>query len=81
MSLYLNLREIREKKGISQEELAEKLGISRIMIIHYEKGRNYPSLERAVQISNILGCTLDELVDTKRYLDEYHDMLYNLNNK
>jgi len=53
MSLYLNLREIREKKGISQEELAEKLGVSRIMIIHYEKGRNYPSLERAVQISSV----------------------------
>ncbi|WP_264229695.1 helix-turn-helix transcriptional regulator [Acholeplasma laidlawii] len=81
MSLYLKLKEIREKKGMSQEELAEKLGINRTMIIHYEKGRNYPSLERAVQISNILGCTLDELVDTKRYLDEYQDMLYNLNNK
>lgn len=81
MSLYLKLKEIREKKGMSQEELAEKLGINRTMIIHYEKGRNYPSLERAVQISNILGCTLDELVDTKKYLDEYQDMLYNLNNK
>ena len=79
MSLYLKLKEIREKKGMSQEELAEKLGINRTMIIHYEKGRNYPSLERAIQISDILGCTLDDLVDKDKYLENYHDMLYNLN--
>ena len=46
-----------------------------------KKGRNNPSLERAIQIANVLGCTLDELVDTERYLNEYHDMLKELSDK
>lgn len=49
------------------------------MIIHYEKGRNQPSLERAIQIANILECTLDQLIDTEKYLDAYHNKLNKLN--
>jgi len=78
MTVYIKLKEIREKQQLSQEDLAEKLGISRIMIIHYEKGRNIPSLERLIQISHILDCKLDDLVDSNKYIEDYHDMLYNL---
>ena len=81
MSVYIRLKEMRIKKGISQEELAEKLGINRTMIIHYEKGRNQPSLERTIQIAHILNCKLDDLVDTDRYLSEYHDFLHRLSEK
>lgn len=81
MSVYIRLKEMRLKKDISQEEIAEKLGINRTMIIHYEKGRNQPSLERTIQIAHILDCKLDDLVDTNRYLHEYNVFLYNLSNK
>lgn len=75
MGVYIKLKEIREKKGMSQDELAEKLGVSRTMIIHYEKGRNTPSLERTIQLANILGCRLDDLVDSNKYIDLYHKEL------
>lgn len=75
MGVYIKLKEIREKKGMSQDELAEKLGVSRTMIIHYEKGRNTPSLERTIQLANILQCSLDELVDSGKYIDLYHKEL------
>jgi len=81
MSIYIKLKELREMKGMSQEDLAKKLGINRTMIIHYEKGRNQPSLERVIQMAYILDCKLDDLVDTDRYLDEYHNFIYKLNKK
>lgn len=75
MSVYIKLKEIRVKNRMSQDELAEKLGVSRTMIIHYEKGRNTPSLERTIQLANILGCGLDDLVNSNKYIDEHHNQL------
>ena len=51
-----------QKKGISQEQLAEKLQISRISINNYEKGRQVPSLDTAVRIALFLEISLDALL-------------------
>lgn len=59
----LNLREIRESKGITQTELAAAINIDRSVISHYEHERKFPSLERLCQIAKVLNVTLDDLVE------------------
>ena len=56
-----NLREQREKKGYSQEKLAELSGVTRQTIISIESGRYTPSLELALKFAKIFGCRVEDL--------------------
>ena len=57
-----NLKLIRKSKKISQEELAEKLGVSRQSISKWETGENYPSMQNIIRICAIFKCQINELV-------------------
>lgn len=65
-----NLQNFRKQKGYSQEQLAEMLGVSRQTIYNWESGASYPDVEKLVEISQLMGCTLDELVREKVDLRE-----------
>lgn len=80
MKIYLKIKEHRQKKGLTQKELAELLNIDYQTISKYEIGANTPSLERAIEIAYVLGITIDELVDVDRYINEYHNELFKLYN-
>lgn len=56
------LRTMREEHNLTQQELANKLGIAREQITRYEIGSKLPSLLIAIQLSDALGCSLDYLV-------------------
>ena len=62
MSLGNHLFHARKKKGLSQEEVAEKLGISRQTVSKWEAGQSYPDFTRLVMLSDFFDMTLDELV-------------------
>ncbi len=63
MNLGDNLKLIRKKKGIKQNELAEISGISRPQLSRIERGlQKNPTLETLVTISTALECSIDELV-------------------
>ncbi len=62
MTINEGLKKCRQERGISQNYLAEKLGVSRIFINALETGKRQIPLDRLVQIANILNCSLDELV-------------------
>ena len=66
MSLSENLQNLRKMKGISQEELAEKLEVSRQAISKWESGKGYPETEKIISICEIFDCSMDELVKGKR---------------
>ncbi len=55
------VRQAREKQKITQEQLANELGISRLSINNYERGEQSPSLDTAVRIMLYLDISLDEL--------------------
>ena len=55
------LKSLREKEGISQEELARKLGVTRQTIIAIEKGKYDPSLRLAFKISKFFGKPIEEI--------------------
>lgn len=60
-----NVKEYRERKGLSQEALARELGVSRQTVVNIERGNNEPRILLAIAISAILGVALDQLFRKK----------------
>mgnify|MGYP003378891518 CR=1 FL=1 len=54
--------QLRRKNGLSQEQLAEKIGVSRQAISKWESGTSTPELEKLLALSECFRMTLDELV-------------------
>ena len=62
MTLTKNkLKELREQRGYTQEDLAGKAGVSRQTIISIESGRYVPSLELSFKLSKIFNCKIEAL--------------------
>jgi transcriptional regulator with XRE-family HTH domain len=57
-----NVRFFRIKKGLSQSQLAEKLNVTRPVISKLETGKQQPSLEQLIQISEVLEVSIDHLL-------------------
>jgi len=55
------VREFRERHGMTQKELAEATGVSRQSIISIERGRYVPSLPLALKLAEIFACPTDDL--------------------
>ena len=72
MEIGNKIQELRKKKGISQEELAEKIGVARQTISKWELGETSPDLKQAKELSRIFKISLDELTnnDIKEVLIE-----------
>lgn len=58
-----NLITLRKLNHISQEELAEKVGISRQTMSKYETGESIPDIEKSKAIADVFGVSLDDLVN------------------
>lgn len=56
------LKTERNRKGWSQEELADKLYVSRQAVSKWENGQNYPSIEIIIKVSDLFELTIDELL-------------------
>lgn len=63
MEIGNKIMELRKKKGLSQEELAEKVGVARQTISKWELGETSPDLKQSKELSKIFNVSLDELVD------------------
>jgi transcriptional regulator with XRE-family HTH domain len=61
MNYYKFIRELRLKKGLSQAEIAERIGISRSSYISFEQGKAELSLSEAIKLSDIFGISLCEV--------------------
>ncbi|MCM3609772.1 helix-turn-helix transcriptional regulator [Planococcus sp. MERTA32b] len=55
------IKELRTASGWTQEQFAEKLGVSRQTIISIENGRYKPSLELAYKVSKLFGLTIEDV--------------------
>lgn len=59
-----NLISLRKINQMSQEDLAEKIGISRQTLSKYETGDALPDIEKCKALADIFGVSLDDLVNT-----------------
>lgn len=87
VSLGLKIKELRLKKGINQQELADELGITRSSLAHYEKGTRKMYLETLRLFADYFGVTMDDLlgneyskIDDKTTHERVSDLIkdYNL---
>ena len=62
MEFAENLKNLREKAGLSQEELADKMDVSRQSVSKWETGEAYPKMEHIFALTDILDCRLGDLV-------------------
>ena len=63
MSFRKNLEYLRKGKKLSQEDLADKLGISRQSVSKWESGAAYPETDKMLALCKLFDCTLDELMN------------------
>ena len=68
MEFYEKLQELRKSRGLTQEELAEALFVSRTAISKWESGRGYPSIDSLKQIARFFSVTIDELLSGEKLL-------------
>lgn len=62
MKFEENLRELRKQKGYSQEELAQRLDVSRQAVSKWENGSGYPELDKLMKLCDLFQCTMDDLL-------------------
>ncbi len=89
MEFNEKLQELRKGKGLTQEELAKELYVSRTAISKWESGRGYPSIDSLKEIARFFKVTVDELLssgevltiaegETKRKQVHIRDLLFGL---
>ena len=59
---YSKLKMYRKQSGFSQEDIAEKLGVSRQAVAKWEKGESLPDIESCMALADIYGTTVDTLI-------------------
>lgn len=62
MKFNEKLLDLRKKKGLSQEELAQELNVSRQTISKWESGQSYPDFEKVIILSDFFDISLDNLM-------------------
>ena len=89
MEFNERLQELRKSKGLTQEELAEKLFVSRTAISKWESGRGYPSLDSLKEIARFFSVTIDDLIcsdemisvaenEKREFADKYVSLICNV---
>ncbi|MCI5891914.1 MAG: helix-turn-helix domain-containing protein, partial [Clostridiales bacterium] len=68
MEFNEKLQELRKNKGLTQEELAENLFVSRTAVSKWESGRGYPSIDSLKEIANYFSVTIDELLSGEKII-------------
>lgn len=76
MTFAEKLKELRKQSGISQEKLAEKLGVSRQAVTKWERDSGVPDIENIIAISKLFDVSMDELFSNERSEKKKRDFLY-----
>ena len=63
MKLYEKISVLRKRNGLSQEDLADKLDVSRQSVYKWEQGVSYPEIEKIKKLAQIFNVTFDELLN------------------
>ncbi|MBO5138346.1 MAG: helix-turn-helix transcriptional regulator [Bacilli bacterium] len=64
------LPKLRKENNLSQEQLADKLGVSRQAVSKWESGASYPDMDKIMSLCKILNCSLDQLIDDGAMKDQ-----------
>ena len=75
--IITNLKSVRESTGMTQQELADLIGMRRETILHLENNRYNPSLEMALKIAQVFNLKIEDLLnsDRKRKHNSFRDLV------
>ena len=73
MEFHEKLQELRKAKGLTQEELAKELYVSRTAISKWESGKGYPNIDSLKEISKFFSVTIDELLSSEELITAAKD--------
>lgn len=76
MTFAEKLKSIRRQAGMSQEKLAEKIGVSRLAITKWETDAGIPDIENIIAISTLFNISIDDLLSSEKGLKKPTDFLY-----
>ena len=65
MGFSERLQTLRKEKGLSQEQLAELLNVSRQAVSKWESGQTYPEIDKLIKLSDLFNITVDDLIKGK----------------
>jgi len=75
-----NIKKYRKAKNITQEEMADKLNVSRQSYINYENGDTEPSFDTLKNISRILNTSIDDLLGNSLFFENNDTTVDNIIN-
>jgi len=76
MTFAEKLKTLRKQAGLSQEQLAEKLGVSRQAVTKWETDAGIPDIENMMAVSALFDCSIDELLSNQKEMRMPADYLY-----
>ena len=62
----MRIQEYRKKNGMTADMLAKKLGVTQAAVTNWEKGARRPNIDMLVKLTEVFGCTADELLGIER---------------
>lgn len=72
------IKELRKEAGLTQQELGDKLNLTKVSICSYEKGLRMASIDTLIDISNLFKVDIDYLIGTDTYVVSEKDEMYGL---
>ncbi|MBQ1703319.1 MAG: helix-turn-helix domain-containing protein, partial [Oscillospiraceae bacterium] len=72
------LKAYRKKNGYTQDEIAEKLGVSRQAVAKWERGESVPDIESVVSLAGIFGVTVDVLLKSTEAVGNGQQYMFGL---
>ena len=69
MDFNEKLQQLRTKSGLTQEQLAEKVFVSRVAVAKWESGRGYPNLDSLKSLAKIFNISIDDLLSSEELID------------
>lgn len=73
------LKKLRLEKGLTQQQLGDKINVTKVSICCYEKGDRVPSLDTLIDLANALEVDLNTLIGFDKYIVSDNDEAYGLN--
>ena len=58
----MSVKEMRKKRGLTQKQLADRLGVKQQNVSDWERGERSPSVKNLKKLAEILNCQIDDLV-------------------
>lgn len=66
----MKLKEIRRQKGMTAEDVAKEIGVTQAAVTNWETGSRRPNLDMLIKLTEVFGCTADELLGIERKTSE-----------